>query len=115
MSKNAGTTTERRKHKRHRLSCGVAVQRASAKEPLKGKSIDISDGGLLLPIPIKVVPRVSERVKVLLAIPRTTPNTHMVEEISCEARVVRHQPMENDEVVGVALQFQTPLKLGLEV
>ena len=72
-------------------------------------------GGVLLPIPIKVVPRVSERVRVLLAIPRTTPNTHMVEEVLCEARVVRHQPMENDEVVGVALQFQAPLTLGIEV
>ena len=111
----AKKTAERRKHKRHQMSCPLSILRAGEKEPLQGKTVDLSDGGALLPIPIKVIPRVSERVRVVLAIPRTTANTYMVEEIPVEARVVRHQPMEDNSVVGIALQFSTPQDLGLEL
>jgi hypothetical protein len=62
-----------------------------------------------------VVPRVNERVRVVLAVPRSTPNTYMLEEVSCEATVVRHQPLEDNSVVGVAIRFQPPQDLGLEV
>ena len=114
MNKHTTQTAERRKHKRHKITCQVALHRA-AKDEVKSKTIDVSDGGAMLAIPVKVVPRLSERVKVVLALPRSTPNTYMVEEISLDALVIRHQPMEADDVVGVALQFQTPKDLGLEV
>ena len=110
----AKSVAERRKHKRHRISCPLVIQRTGEKEALKGKTVDISDGGAMLAIPIKIIPRVSERVTVLLAVPRSTANTYMVEEVALEARVVRHQPMENNAVVGVALQFTSVQELGLE-
>jgi c-di-GMP-binding flagellar brake protein YcgR len=106
---------DRRRHKRHRVACAAAIQRSTVAEPVKSKTIDVSDGGAMLAIPVKVVPRLSERVRVVLALPRSTPNTYMVEEISMDALVIRHQPMEADDVVGVALQFQVPKDLGLEV
>jgi c-di-GMP-binding flagellar brake protein YcgR len=109
------SAVERRKHKRHKLGCAVALQMRSAAEAVKSKVMDVSDGGALLTIPIKSVPRLSERVKVVLALPRSTANTYMVEEVSCDARVVRHQPMEANDVVGVALEFSPPQNLGLEV
>jgi c-di-GMP-binding flagellar brake protein YcgR len=84
-------------------------------EVVRAKAVDVSDGGAMLAVPIKVVPHLSERVRVVLSVPRETPNTRMVEEVSCEARVVRHQPLEDNEVVGVALQFQPAQTLGLEV
>jgi c-di-GMP-binding flagellar brake protein YcgR len=115
----AKSVAERRRHKRHRVSCPVSLV-ASAKgkgseETVRTRTVDVSDGGAMLAVPIKVVPRLSERVRVVLNVPRQTPNTRMVEEVSCEARVVRHQPMEDNEVVGVALQFQQVQALGLEV
>ena len=110
----AKSVAERRKHKRHRISCPLAMHRTGEKEPVKGKTVDLSDGGAMLPIPIKFVPRVSERVRVVLALPRSTANTYMLEEVACEARVVRHQPMEDNTVVGVALQFSPTQDLGLE-
>jgi c-di-GMP-binding flagellar brake protein YcgR len=108
---------ERRKYKRHRLACVVALHRHSAGEAVKSKTLDVSDGGAMLTIPIKnvSVPKVNERVRVVLALPRSTPNTFMIEEVTCEARVIRHQPMEDDDVVGVALQFSAAQNLGLEV
>ena len=106
---------DRRKHKRHRVACAASIHRSAVAEPVTSKTIDVSDGGAMLAIPVKVVPRLSERVKVVLALPRSTPNTYMVEEISLDALVIRHQPMEADDVVGVALQFQMPKDLGLEV
>ena len=111
----AKSTAERRKHKRHRIACPLSILRSGAKEPLQGKTLDVSDGGAILPIPIKAVPRVSERVRVVLAIPRSTANTYMLEEVPVEARVVRHQPMEDNSVVGIALQFSPAQDLGLEV
>jgi c-di-GMP-binding flagellar brake protein YcgR len=109
------SAVERRKFKRHNIGCAVALQRPASQGPVASKTVDVSDGGALLVIPIKNVPRLSERVNVVLALPRSTANTYMVEEVACEARVVRHQPMEDDEVVGVALQFNPVQKLGLEV
>jgi c-di-GMP-binding flagellar brake protein YcgR len=106
---------ERRKHKRHRVSVVIALQRPASAEPLKSKTLDVSDGGAMLTIPIKNVPKLSERVRVLLSLPRSTANTYMVEEVACDARVVRHQPMEADDVVGIALQFSATQNLGLEV
>ena len=111
MARNAA---ERRKHKRHRIACPLSILRFGVAEPLKGKTLDLSDGGAILPIPIKAVPRVSERVRVVLAIPRSTANTYMLEEVPCDARVVRHQPMEDNSLVGVALQFSPTLDLALE-
>ena len=111
MAKNGA---ERRRHKRHRIACPLSILRFGAAEPLTGKTLDVSDGGAILAIPIKAVPRVSERVKVVLGVPRSTANTYMLEEVPCEARVVRHQPMDDNSVVGVALQFSPALDLALE-
>ena len=115
----AKSAVERRRHKRHRIPCPVRLLRSSKDkangEVVRGKTLDVSDGGAMLAVPIKAVPHLSERVRVVLSVPRETPNTRMVEEVSCEARVVRHQPLEDNEVVGVALQFQPAQTLGLEV
>jgi c-di-GMP-binding flagellar brake protein YcgR len=110
-------TVERRRHKRHRVSCLAKMLRESKdkSEAVKTRSIDLSDGGAMLAIPIKVVPRISEKIRVVLSVPRETPNTRMVEDFSCEARVIRHQPLRDNEVVGVAVQFQPTVRLGLEV
>jgi c-di-GMP-binding flagellar brake protein YcgR len=109
------SAVERRKHKRHAMGCSAALETPSAGGALRSKAVDVSDGGALLVIPIARVPRVSERVKVVLSLPRSTPNTYMVEEVACEARVIRHQPMQADDVVGVGLQFTPVQNLGLEV
>lgn len=114
MARNT-SAVERRKHKRHRLACPLSWQKAADPSPVKVKTIDVSDGGAMVTVPIKVVPRLADRVKVVLAVPRSTPNTYMLEEITLDAKVVRHQPLEDNESVGVALQFTSAQDLGLEV
>ena len=115
----AKSVAERRRHKRYRVPCPASLLRAGKgsqkEEAVQARAVDLSDGGAMLAVPIKAVPHVSEKVRVVLNVPRETPNTRMLEEFTCEARVVRHQPLEDNTVVGVALQFQPAQSLGLEV
>ena len=48
------------------------------------------------------------------AVPRSTANTYMLEDFSAQARVLRHQPLRNADLAGVAVQFVQPIDLGLE-
>ncbi len=111
----AEVTYERRKHKRHELACPVWLAGDEADEPGKSKSINISDGGLLMPAPEGADPKVGSRVHIDFSIPRTTPNTMLMEDISSRAVVVRTEPAGGRRPVRVALRFEQPMDLGIEV
>ena len=76
---------------------------------------NISDGGAFLSAAADGLPAVDGICQVRFALPRTTPNTRMLEDVSCEARVVRHQGPKGGRAAGVGLQFSTPLDLMIEV
>ena len=115
----AKSVAERRRHKRYRVPCPASLLRAGKgsqkEEAVQARAVDLSDGGAMLAVPIKAVPHVSEKVRVVLNVPRETPNTRMLEEFSCEARIVRHQMLVDNSYAGVALQFVSTQPLALEV
>jgi len=81
----------------------------------KGKTLNISNGGALLSIPVSLVPQISTDINVTFFVPRSTPNTYMLEEFASSACVTRREPLANESATGVAIRFSRPLELGLEV
>ncbi|MCJ7545044.1 MAG: PilZ domain-containing protein [Phycisphaerae bacterium] len=105
---------ERRRHKRFAVPCPVRLSQGDAAEAT-GKTANVSDGGMLVPLPPQMLPACGNVVDVLLRVPRQTPNTYMLEEFVSRARVVRYDALADREGAGAALEFVHPMELGLEV
>ena len=106
---------ERRKHRRSRISCPAAVLSVDGQELVKGRTVNLSDGGLLISVKADSLPALDGNVQARFSVPRSTPSTYMLEEFSSPARVVRRQPLVKPKLTGIALQFQQDVPLGLEV
>ncbi|MDY6913658.1 MAG: PilZ domain-containing protein [Planctomycetota bacterium] len=106
---------ERRQYKRLKLSCPFAVFNKAGEILFESKSLNISDGGALLSASIKHIPPPHAGVKLNFSVPRSTPNSYMMEDFTCPGRVVRQQPLKDDYLAGVAFQFARPMQLALEV
>ncbi len=105
----------RRANKRFDLACPVVVTDSAGVEVFRTRTMNISDGGMLLTAPISQTVPLGESVSAEIRLPRSTKNTFMFEDVCSEARVVRHQPMIDHDQSATAFQFAEPLKLGLEV
>ena len=106
---------EKRKHPREVLSCPISLYTQGGELVAQGKTHDISDGGALLPLAVENLPKIEQMTNGAFSVPRSTTCTYMLEDFACDAKVVRHQPMLDDAMAGVALQFETPQDLSLEV
>ena len=106
---------ERRASIRFDLTCLVVITDSAGKELLRTKTLNLSDGGVLLTAPTNQTIPLGQYVHVDVRLPRSTPNTFMLEEISSDAGILRHQPMRDNSSVATALTFTKPLKLGLAV
>ncbi len=106
---------ERRQHKRHELRCPVVV-RGDDGEPLaETATVNISDGGVFVTVPIDSVPARGCPVRLDLRIPRQTTNTYMLEDVTRRATVVRHTALKDDGHAGVAVEFERDEPLQIEV
>ena len=76
---------------------------------------NISDGGAYLVVPTDALLSRGCEVDISFSVPRTTPNTYMLEDFACKAKVVRHQRLTEGDRRGMALQFDKPKQLVLEV
>jgi len=106
---------ERRRYKRLRLPCPITLYDSQGKALVASKTIDVSDGGAFLQVPLEALPGCGTKVSVALSLPRTTENTYMLEEVDTNAVVVRHQPMKDETLAGIGVEFQPPRDLMLEV
>ncbi len=107
---------ERRCHKRFPLPCVARISTEGGGRDLRAKAVNISDGGMYLTVPlISPPPKRDEAVEVVFSLPRSTPNTRMLEEVRSTGRILRHQPLKNNRQARVALQFTQPLDLAVEV
>ncbi len=106
--------SERRRHKRKDVTCPVTVSHSEGNVKSPGKMLNVSDSGALLSIPIEFLPEVKELVHVTVSLPRSTPNTHMVEEIKSHATVVRHHDLDNGKNAGMAVKFEDNMNLDLD-
>ncbi|MBS3734739.1 MAG: PilZ domain-containing protein [Phycisphaerae bacterium] len=105
---------ERRSHRRKTLACPVRMFDRGGRPLTNGRTIDLSDGGLFISTSLTAMKTLPRRVNVTVSLPRSTPNTYMLEEVAAGAVVVRQQPMVDEGAAGVALQFERPVELGLK-
>ncbi len=106
---------ERRQHKRYEMDRPVSVHVSQGDLIADGKTLNVSDGGVLLIVPAGEAPQHGRDVEVKFSLPRSTPNTYMLEEVVSSGRVVRRQPMNDDSATGVAVRFWEPIDLAVEV
>ena len=111
----ANHPSERRQHKRLELSCPLRIIGSDGEVLAETRTVNICDGGVFLSAPIEALPVCGTEVKLDLSVPRATPNTYMLEKLSCKARILRHQPLLDNRLAGMALQFVPPLQLAIEV
>ncbi len=106
---------ERRKHRRAKLPCPLILRDRDGNVLAKTRAENISDGGVFLTMPIDSLPRFGNELNLSFSVPRSTPNTYMLEEFKCRGKVVRQQPLTDTDRAGMGLQFNKPLPLMLEV
>jgi len=107
--------SERRVHRRYQMRCPIRLSAGEGLELINGKTANISDGGALLAVTEASMPAPGRELKVDFLVPRSTANTFMLEGFSCNATVVRRQPMNDDKFTGLAIKFSKPLALAIEV
>ena len=107
---------ERRRHERFDLSCTTEIFSSEGRLLARTKTVNVSDGGALLSVPADSLPSFDgQDVNISFDVPRSTPNTYMLEEFSAKAKVLRSQPANDDSLAGVAIQFFRPVNLALRV
>ena len=107
--------SERRAHAREELVCPVSVYSDADDGRTEGHTLNISDSGAMFTAPITFLSHLPSTVKMSISVPRSTANTHMLEQVTTEATVVRQEPMVDEEHAGIAVRFSAPLDLQLNV
>ncbi len=105
---------ERRDDKRANLTCTVKLLGRAGELMAESKTVNISDGGLMITLPVEALPSIGTRVNLEVSLPRSTPSSFMLEKLTTQARVLRHQPMVDDRFAGAALSFAKGQKLSLD-
>mgnify|MGYP002725906325 CR=1 FL=1 len=111
----AGKTVERREHQRHDLACPIRFYDRGGVEITQAKTTNVSDGGVFVPVPIRFLAEIGKQVNVAFSLPRSTPNTYMLEDFAREALGIRQTPMPDVDHAGIALDFATPPELETAV
>ena len=110
----ANPNIDRRQHSRHGLSCPARLVDETGRHLASGKTFNISDGGLLMPVPPDATANPGQHLDVKLSVPRSTPNTFLMQGFNAKAIVVRHDQAA-DGAGRVAVRFEHPIDLDLEV
>ena len=105
---------ERRQHPRLPLPCPARLVDETGRRLASGKTVNISDGGLLMPTGPEAAPQPGQHLDVKLSVPRSTPNTFLMQGFAAKAIVVRHD-QSADGAGRVAVRFEHPIDLDLDV
>jgi len=107
----SGPDPDRRQHPRFVLSCPVTVTDAAGNVLMRTRTLNVSDGGALLPAGEETI-EIGLDVGVDLNVPRSTANTFMYEPVAADARILRRQRANGGQ--ALALAFIQPLDLDLD-
>ena len=107
---------ERRRHKRFATNAAASVNLDNVLA-VSGVLANISDGGAFFSVAMPKELAHGQKVTLSFKLPRSTPNTFMLEEVSTESLVVRKELTKggNGRPGGFAMQFIHPLYLKIEV
>ena len=103
---------ERRLHRRHKLRCPITLFGRGGQVLVKASTTDLSQGGAYVTVAQNIVDDM-ENVNVAFSIPDTAPD-HQIEGFAANAKVLRQDPVNNEDQVGLALQFTQQMHLPIE-
>ena len=106
--------SERRRHRRLRMSFPVSFFDRSGTVIVKGDSIDLSDSGIFVSVPVESMEKLDNKVNLTFSVSRSDNGGFMLEDFACQADVVRQQPLTDPTFAGVAMSFERVLDLALE-
>jgi hypothetical protein len=104
---------DRRQYKRYELACPVVLLTGKNHVIGRGKTLNISDGGALIPMSDDHLPACGSKLDVRISVPRSTANSFMLEGFSSHAYVVRHE--EDNGTDCIAVRFQPAVNFAIEV
>lgn len=99
---------ERRRSSRRAMVFPVAIVDGQGRPLTQGQSADLSRQGMLVSVPVKSLPRLGARVELQMKLPRQSPR-HLPPDIL--GRVVRHMPLQDERLAGLAVEFDEPIDL----
>ncbi|MBT3198839.1 MAG: PilZ domain-containing protein [Phycisphaerales bacterium] len=105
-------SNERRQHKRHKLTCPITLFGRGGQVLVKADTADLSHGGAYVTVDHESV-KDAKNVNVAFSIPDTGPD-HQMEGFAANATVLRQDYCENNELIGLALQFTQHMHLPIE-
>ena len=106
---------ERREHPRYELACPLKLSTDGGKVLLRTRTGNLSDGGAYFALDLDEALPVGTKTGVEIVLPRTTPNTRMLEHVVAEADVVWCRPDRAEGRATVGIRFAKPLDLMIEV
>ncbi len=101
---------EKRVHQRFELSCPIIITDSHGNKLLRTQTLNVSDGGAA--VADRGQFSVGDVLQAEMKVPRSTPNTFMMEDVPSRAVVIRHQKIQASE--GMAIAFIEPLNLEIE-
>ena len=104
-------TDERRRQQRMPVSCPVSFYNAGGELVARGTTVNLSATGALTSVPLSASGKIGRTANLTLCERRGPYGSAATEDFHAQARVTRHHPMVDDEWVGLALQFDSPLDL----
>jgi hypothetical protein len=105
---------EHRQHPRFSVALSMRVFDRDGQPIAVTETIDVSNGGALVAIPLEKVPDIGDMLRIELAV-LVSPDTGEggSQDVQRQARVVRHQPAGVPSNIAVGVEFQEVLNLGL--
>ncbi len=107
-------SAERRNYVRLALTCAVELIDATNQAVAHGRTINISNGGALVRIPIGSAPSLGSVVEMKMHVPHSRDGTGPTREFSAQVRILRCEQEADSDNTAVAMQFLEPLELGLQ-
>ncbi len=104
---NATPSSERRTHKRFPLATSVQFFHDPSQRDFPGRSVDVSDGGMLMYVPATVPVHIGQCIRMdLAAVPRNTYSGPTDSKVQAKVVRVDRNALLSTGHIAVGVQFQ---------
>jgi len=104
-------SNERRRHRRHKLVCPITLFGRDGQLLASASTADLSHGGMYLTVAPDSIGQ-ADSLNVAFSIPDTADRS--MEGFAASAKVIRQEPSEDTDRIGLALQFTRQMHLPIE-
>lgn len=108
----ADTLAEKRRHYRFAMSYPVKLYDQASQQLTASQTVNLSRGGVLLPVPQEMGNLLGQTVNVTVSLPKESYRTEADADFACQAQVVRQEEPTDLSPGRIALQFARPMQLA---